>query len=276
MDAVKVDVIDEDVEEDADEIALRIADDDFDVADNVKVYINGESKDLDDLKEGMYGYFVFDDDDEIIYINVKDWNEVEAGVVTEVEDDVIIFFDEYGNESDIDMTDPDDGYVISLNGEAIDVEDIEENDVIYVAEYDDMYYVVVVRDSVEGKFERVKASEVKIGGTTYDVSDLATYSPNENDDIYEYDYEDDALEDMLGENVVALLDIAGYVRHIVSDVETTSDDIYGVVLKVDEYNEVLKINVKGESKSYDFDGDITSESGLNISNLDKLQDAVNS
>ena len=81
---------------------------------------------------------------------------------------------------------------------------------------------------------------------------------------------------MLGENVVALLDIAGYVRHIVSDVETTSDDIYGVVLKVDDYNEVLKINVKGESKSYDFDGDITSESGLNISDLDNLQDAVNS
>ncbi|MGB4450566.1 MAG: S-layer homology domain-containing protein, partial [Tepidanaerobacteraceae bacterium] len=41
MDAVKVDVIDEDVAKDADEVALRIADDEFDVASNVKVYING-------------------------------------------------------------------------------------------------------------------------------------------------------------------------------------------------------------------------------------------
>jgi hypothetical protein len=254
MDAVKVDVIDEDVAKDADEVALRIADDEFDVASNVKVYINGESEDLEDLEAGMYGYFVFDDDDEIIYINVKDWNEVNAGVVTEVDENIISYFLETESESELDLEDPDDGYIIVLDGEAIDVDDIEKNDVIYVAEYDDMYYIIVVRNAVEGKVERIKDDEVKIDGKTYDVTNLTTYSLDEDDEIALYDA--DKAADLTGEEATAILDIAGDLRHITSAAEATSDEIFGVLTKVDVYNEVVKIFANGESKSYDIDGDI--------------------
>jgi len=271
MDDVKVDVISdvdnvENADGDPDEIELKIADDTYDLSQDVKVYINGESADLGDLDVDMYGSFVFDDD-EILYINVKDWTDgdgVIAGLVESVEDDLITFYDGE-NESDIDLTDPNDGYVITLNGEAITPDDIEKNDVIYVADYDDMYHIVVVRDTVSGELERVKSDELRIAGETYDVNTaFATYSPNEDEDIYEYDVNDDELEDMLGEDTTAILDIAGDVRHLTSSVETTSDEFYGVLLKADDYNETVKVDVKGDSISYDVDADIHNATGADI------------
>jgi hypothetical protein len=280
MDDVKVDVIDSDVAKDANTIDLRIADDTYDLASNVKVYINGAKSDLEDLKAGMYGSFVFDDD-EIIYINVKDWNKVDAGVVTEVntKDKIITYFDENGSEDEIDLDDPDDGYVITLDGKKIELDDIEKNDVIYVADYDDVYHILVVRKTVEGKVERVKDEEVKINGKAYDVSAKATYSLNEDEDIAAFSA--DAVTDMTGENALAILDLAGELRHITSDVEATSNDIYGVLTKVDTYNEVVKIFANGESKSYDIDGgiyagdSIQKDSSGNVTNeidWDELKD----
>ncbi|MDN5332630.1 MAG: hypothetical protein PWP45_1855, partial [Tepidanaerobacteraceae bacterium] len=167
---------------------------------------------------------------------------------------IITYFDENGSEDEIDLDDPDDGYVITLDGKKIDLDDIEKNDVIYVADYDDVYHILVVRKTVEGKVERVKDEEVKINGTTYDVSDKATYSLNEDEDIAAFSA--DAVTDMTGENALAILDLAGELRHISSDVEATSDDIFGVLTKVDTYNEVVKIFANGESKSYEIDGGI--------------------
>jgi hypothetical protein len=253
-DAVKIDIVKENVAKDATKIKLKLADASYKIADNVNVYINGETADLDDLKAGYYGYFVFNDDDQILYINVKYWNEVNAGVVTEVDENIISYFLETESESELDLEDPDDGYIIVLDGEAIDVDDIEKNDVIYVAEYDDMYYIIVVRNAVEGKVERIKDDEVKIDGKTYDVTNLTTYSLDEDDEIALYDA--DKAADLTGEEATAILDIAGDLRHITSAAEATSDEIFGVLTKVDVYNEVVKIFANGESKSYDIDGDI--------------------
>ncbi|MDN5312750.1 MAG: hypothetical protein PWQ68_1723 [Thermoanaerobacteraceae bacterium] len=256
MDDVKVDVIDSDVAKDANTIDLRIADDTYDLASDVKVYINGTKSDLEDLKAGMYGSFVFDND-EIIYINVKDWNEVEAGVVKEVKDNIITYFDEYGNDNELDLDDPDDGYIITLDGKEISADDIEKNDVIYVADYDDMYHIVVVRNSVKGTVERVKDDEVKISGKTYSIDTdhrLATYSLDEDDSIAAFNA--DEVTDLTGEEATAILDIAGYLRHITSAVDVTSDEIYGVLTRANAYNDNFKIFANGTSTSYDLDGDI--------------------
>jgi len=273
MEDVKIDIIDDVDDINEDKIGLKIADKTYKIDDDVVVFKNGEEVDLDDLEVGMYGYFVFEDN-KILYINVKEWNEVEAGLVKEVKDELITYYDGE-TETDVDLEDPDDGYFITLNGEAIKADDIKANDVIYVAEYDDIYYIYVVRDTVEGELERVKSGEVRIDGKTYDVDALATFSPDENDNIYDYDVEDGKLEDMLGEDVVAILGLGGDVRHLVSDVETTSDDFYGILLKVDDYNDVVKINVAGESKSYDIDADITDKTGLGLTNLTALKGVVN-
>lgn len=273
MEDVKIDIIDDVDDINEDKIGLKIADKTYKIDDDVVVFKNGEEVDLDDLEVGMYGYFVFEDN-KILYINVKEWNEVEAGLVKEVKDELITYYDGE-TETDIDLTDPDDGYIITLNGEAIEADDIKANDVIYVAEYDDIYYIYVVRDTAEGELERVKSGEVRIDGKTYDVDALATFSPDENDNIYDYDVEDGKLEDMLGEDVVAILGLGGDVRHLVSDVETTSDDFYGILLKVDDYNDVVKINVAGESKSYDIDADITDNTSQGLTSLSDLKDKVN-
>ena len=238
MEDVKIDIIDDVEDINDDKIGLKIADKTYKLDEHVFAFKNGEEVNLDELAEGMYGYFVFEDN-KILYINVKEWNEVEAGLVKEVEDELITYYDGE-TETDIDLTDPDDGYIITLNGEAIEADDIKANDVIYVAEYDDIYHIFVVRDTVEGELERIKSGEVRIDGKTYDVDALATFSPDENDNIYDYDVEDGKLEDMLGEDVVAILGLGGDVRHLVSDVETTSDDFYGILLKVDDYNDVVK------------------------------------
>lgn len=271
MDDVKIDVIDSIDDIDDNKIGLKIADKNYKFdEDDIEVYINGDDAEVEDLKVGMYGYFVFEDN-KILYINVKEWNEVEAGLVKEVEDNLITYYDG-SSESDIDLEDPDDGYFIILNGEAIEADDIAANDVIYVAEYDDIYHIVVVRNTVEGNLERIKADQVKIDDKTYDVNDLATFSPDENDNIYDYDVEDSKLEDMLGEDVVAILDIGGDVRHLMSDVETISDDFYGILLKVDDYNETVKVNVAGSSTSYeiDTDADIVDKADIKDENDDDI------
>ncbi|RKL63757.1 hypothetical protein DXT63_04640 [Thermoanaerobacteraceae bacterium SP2] len=261
MDDVKVDVVDSDVAKDANTIDLRIADDTYDLASDVKVYINGAKSDLEDLKAGMYGSFVFDND-EIIYINVKDWNQVEAGVVKEVKDNIITYFDSDGNDNEIDLDDPDDGYIITLDGKEISADDIEKNDVIYVADYDDMYHIVVVRNAVSGKVDRINNDSVKIDGTTYDIDTdhlLATYSLDEDDSIDVYD--PDAASDLTGEEATAILDISGYLRHITSAVDVTSDEIYGVVTRANDYNDNFKIFANGTSTSYDLDGDVYVKDG---------------
>jgi hypothetical protein len=269
MDDVKVDVISS-IDKDANKIKLKIADKTYKLAKDYVVYKNGESADIDDLlnssgnliSDNLYGTFVFDGN-EVVAINVKYFNKVEAGLVESVDDNIITYYDG-SNEVDIDLEDPSDGYVITLNGKTIQPDDIKPNDVIYVADYNDMYHIVVVRNTVSGELERVKADEVKIKGTTYDVIDGATFSPDENDNIYDYSADDSKLEDMLGQDTTAILDIAGDVRHLISSVETTSDTFYGVLLKVDDYNEVVKVNVAGSSKSYNVDADIANGTGKDI------------
>ncbi|WP_422449143.1 S-layer homology domain-containing protein [Thermoanaerobacterium sp. DL9XJH110] len=268
-DDVKVDVISS-IDKDANKIKLKIADKTYKLAKDYVVYKNGESADIDDLlnssgnliSDNLYGTFVFDGN-EVVAINVKYFNKVEAGLVESVDDNIITYYDG-SNEVDIDLEDPSDGYVITLNGKTIQPDDIKPNDVIYVADYNDMYHIVVVRNTVSGELERVKAGEVKIKGTTYDVIDGATFSPDENDNIYDYSADDSKLEDMLGQDTTAILDIAGDVRHLMSSVETTSDTFYGVLLKVDDYNEVVKVNVAGSSKSYNVDADIANGTGKAI------------
>jgi len=256
VDDVKIDIVKEKVDKDDTKIKVEKEDTSYKIAKDVKVYINGETADLDDLKAGYYGYFVLNDDGNVSYINVKNWNEVNAGVVTKVDtkDKIITYFNQDDSDDEVDLDDPDDGFVITLNGKVIELGDIKANDVLYVADYDDMYHITVVRNSVEGKVERVKDDELKIDGKSYKINkDLTTYSTDKDKNVKAY--EADKVADMAGEKALAIIDLAGKIRHITSDVKA-SEDLYGVLTKVDDYNEVVKIYANGSSKSYDVDGDI--------------------
>ena len=241
-------------------IKLTVADRSYD-ADDATIYVNGKEADLDDLSTDttLYGTFAFDGK-KVVMANLQQFNEADGDVVTKVDKDkkLVTAFDESGAIDEIDLTDPDDGYTITdAKGASMEIGDIKANDVIYVADFDDVYHVVVVSNAVTGKLAKMKATSLTVDDKSYDVADNATYSLNKDEDINKYSVEDSDVTDAAGEEVTALLDINGSVRHITTEVGVRAAN-YGLVTLVDEYADRIKIYDPAQDKtvSYDFDGDI--------------------
>jgi len=149
---------------------------------------------------------------------------------------------------ELDLTDADE-YYIYLDGKEIELSDIEVDDVLYVAEVDDEYFITVVRNKVEGKLEKAKNTSATVDGKTYDKGLVATSSQDNDDTVNAYSA--DAVKDLVGEEVEVILDLNGQIRHIRGDEEETSDDIYGIAIKGQDYYDTIRIYVNGESKTYD-------------------------
>lgn len=279
---VKKDALDG-VDTESEEVSLYIADDDFDVADDAVLYVNGDKVNLDDLAElyddgdgsTIYGNFVFDNN-EVVFANLQQFGEVDGEVVTEVDEDneLITTFDENGSENEIDLTDPDEYVITDAAGAVMTLGDIEANDVVYVADYDDTYHVVVVRNAVTGTLEKVKSDEVTVEGEGYDVSGNATYSLDEDEEIdtYASGYDSGDISDAVGEEVTLLLNVKGEVRHLTTAVGVTASN-YGLVSLVDDYRDEIKIYdpVQDKNVSYEFDGSIyKGEDDIDISDLKGL------
>jgi hypothetical protein len=257
---------------------LKVTDDDFDLNDDVVIYVNNTRTDLDDAvltaadTNRLYGKFILNDDDEIVFADLYKWDE-ESILVSEVNTEKGYFRGYKKNatsDTKIDISD-EDGYKIFINGEEAELKDLKANDVVDLVKVDDaddtVYYVFATRNVVEGKLERVKYDDAtidiaKVDGKEYDINKpFATYSLDTNDDVKDYTQADD-IEDAIGEQVQLILDKDGEVRHIITDVEATSDYIYGVVTKVytggegDSKFKVLTKNDEEVSYVYD-DGDFT-------------------
>ncbi len=272
---VKHDAI-SDVDAKADKVELVVADDTYKISDDSVIYLDGEKADIDDLAKAfddgdgatIYGSFVFDNDD-IVSANLQQFAKFDDQVVTKVDKDneLITTFDETGVQDEIDLTDPDDYVITDAVGNTVKLEDIKANDVVYVADYDDTYHVVVVSNAVTGKLGTVKSGSLKLDDTSYDVSTKATYSLNKDSDIdtYKDGYNDTKgdIKDAIGENVTALLDLKGQVRHLTSEVDVSTSN-YGLVSMVDAYSDKIKMydSVQDKNVSYDFDGDIHLDTAI--------------
>ncbi|MCC5909215.1 MAG: S-layer homology domain-containing protein [Clostridiaceae bacterium] len=260
---------------DGDEISLVVADDDFDLADDYNIYIENRTQSIRDLEEaveesngpGLFAKVVLDRNNKVTLVDAYVWNELDAGVVTDVDtrEEVIEFFRGDEGESDLDLAgDPDVYYVFDAEGRAMDLEDIDVDDVIYISEAknrstgDDEWYIFVVQNSEFGELERYRNDEIRVNGKNYDLNNLSTISLDSDDDIVMIDSQDgrEKLEDATDEDVIVLLDMAGQVRHVRTDVEQTSGSLYGVVTRVSTSairDEIRIYNAEGREVVYEVD-----------------------
>ncbi len=249
-----------------DEVELVIEDDTFDIDEDAIIYVNGEKvSDGDDVDEGMYGKVVFNDDDEVIFMDLYDF-DVKGMLVTEVDVDAeeIEYYPIGETDTDeLDLTDADDGYKFLLDNKEIELDDIEKDDVLYKAEVtdngDDIWAIIVVRDSVEEELDKIDDGDLDLGDDYALVENETSFSLDDDDELTVYADEDNVadMEDMVGEEVTAILDITGDVRHVRADVDATSGTIYGVIEKTwTSEDDMIKIfNEDGEDVSYEYDSD---------------------
>ncbi|KDR96170.1 S-layer homology domain-containing protein [Peptoclostridium litorale DSM 5388] len=281
---VLYDVVDEDEDIDEDDGMTFIkADKEYELEDDYTIYLdNKEVTKFSDFKDeaekgNLFVKAVLSNKGNIKVIDAYSWDKT-SGVVKEASASSITYFvDDADDEDTFKAKDYDKVVVMDNTGKMMKLEDIQKNDVIYInnedmdgdnleeaASGDEVAYVVVVRSTVEGDVDRynVAKMEVRIDGTTYDVTSEATVSSNDGKDVALFDSGDgeDALNDITGDDEKALVifDAKGYVRHITTDAEASSSDLYGVVTAKDESFGDVSVKIltnKEEVVTYEFDAD---------------------
>ncbi|SHK48066.1 S-layer homology domain-containing protein [Tepidibacter formicigenes] len=251
-------------------------DKDYDVKDNATLYINNESKsdvdvdDENDLKalKGLYARVVLDDKGDISFIDAVNFED-EAVIVKEINKDKKYIKGLKGtvDNSKVDF-DEEDGYKIFLDGKEISFDDIKIGDLVYakdVNEVDgDTYtYVYVVRNVIEGKLDKVRKDNMNIAGKEYDNASNLTYSLDDDDKPTIFATSKD-LEDATKKDVKAYLDIKGEIRHVVADVNASSDSLYAILDKdgfLSSGDDAIKLYTKeGKGVTYKFDDNISEHS----------------
>ena len=264
---------------DEDEVTIYLEDDTFEWADNAKIFVNFEETDGEDVPVDAYGYFVIEDD-EVLVANLFNFNELDAGVVFEIEDGIYNYVDNAGNDDELDLEDYEDGvFIYNDKFQLVDEDEIDVNSAIFAWETSDELYLVVKNETAEGNLDRVKDTEVRIDGTDYDAAyNGASYSDDGFDNFGVYDAI--AKLDNLGdEDVVAVLDLNGEVLFIYGDAEATSSTMYGVVTyaEVKSDAEATIFNKDGEEVDYVFE-ERTDATNIDYdsSSMNYFGDSVNS
>jgi len=268
------------------DISLYVLDDEYTLADDAYAYVTGAEDDVvkadaaGDFAVGEFGRVIVSGD-EIVFADMFKADETDntGMVVTSVDKAAKEITGVVGAGAGT----PDDEFVVNLEDDydeiivmnaktraTMTLDDIAANDVVYVSaqtiDGDDYAVVQVVKDNkIEGEFGKYKAEEAVIGGKSYDltmVGDVvyATVSSNDNDDIYSYSDEFDngtVLEDVYGEDVVAITDVVDRVMHITTSAAATSGSMYGVVDKYYDGGERVRLYVASEDKlvTYTFEED---------------------
>ncbi|MGI6423973.1 MAG: S-layer homology domain-containing protein [Tepidanaerobacteraceae bacterium] len=250
----------------ASKIELLVADDEYKVSSEAEIFVNfnleqmvievdeGEDEVLD--LQNAYGKIVLDRG-EIIFANFFMFED--NGVVTEVDDETIKYFKDSDSIKRINLDDYDAYYIYDKNFKEAALEDISEDSAIFWFENDDdEIFIVVVNEKVEGELTKAKDSEITVDGKKIKTSKVsnATISSNDNDDVVKFVATAGATEDLLGEDVIVILDVNGRVRHIVGDAETVSGTNYGIVTDAYRSGKYYYANIftkDGEEVEYKFE-----------------------
>ncbi|KXG76956.1 Surface layer protein [Fervidicola ferrireducens] len=255
-------------------LSLVKFDDDYKFDENAVVYVSdadgaikyeGEDEINANLSKlvGKPGKFVVKNS-KIVFADLINPDQTDDGwmVVTENNSGVIKGItpntDKLDNVSEIDLREDetfDKVVVLDTNGNALTVNDIQNGNVIYVGKQDidgDTYAVVrVVKDNViTGEFTgyKLSSSERKIGidGKYIKASvHEAKYSTNGGDDIKYFNTTnsdvDNDMEDLDEVSITAYLDGAGRIAYFVGSTTESSGYKYGIVTKIYEESEKIKI-----------------------------------
>ena len=246
------------------------SDKEYDLADTPNVFIGNEGKTLADL-QGLagtkYARVVLNDNGKVAFIEAYGI-EAESIVVRSVDVDkkVITGLKGIQDDSKVRLGEKD-GLKIFLNAKEASLADLKAGDVVYtstVKEGDkDFTYAFVSRNVLEGTLGSLKPGSLKINGKDYDVATaFATYSMT-NDTQAPKTYNEAAfgeIGDSIGKTVRAYLDINGKVRHLVADVQETTDTIYGVVTRayLEQGNQAIRVQTATGEVAYVFNKDITA------------------
>ena len=236
---------------------LKVDDDEYDWAEDARIFINFSEKKEEDVKDQMYGYFVLNDDDEVAYANLFEFDEVSHGVVYEADDDEYKYAQTDAGTSDIELSSYEDGiHLYNEKFEKIAEDDIAVGSAIFAWENSDELYMVVKNKTVEGKLEKVKRDEeIEVADEKIDVGVLGVaYSDDEFDEFEEYNKDDD-LESLLDEDVVVVLDLNDEMMFIYGGSEVTSATLYGIVTygEVGSDGKATVFTKDGEDVKYEFE-----------------------
>ena len=140
---------------DGDELTLVDADEDYDFANSVTVYINGDKSTLSSLAAKYdYAKVVLNDDGDVAAISVFDWTSFV--VVEEVVGDNLKAF---GEELDVE------DYTIVSEGKTLALTDLEEGDIFFynsTAEYAEVF-----NSTVTGPITRIFEDRIRVEGDDY-------------------------------------------------------------------------------------------------------------
>lgn len=278
---VLYDVIDEDedIDVEGDGITLINVDKEYEFEEDAQLYIDNESVSEKTFEEeagegNLFVKAVLSNKGNIKVIDAFKWED-QALVVTESDDDEITYFiNSEEDDKKIQAEDYDKVVVMDIEGNTMSMEDVKKDDVIYVNDQnldgkdleeaaggDEVAYIFVVRNSFEDKAESHDSEEFElVDGGFYDVNRLTTVSLDQDDSISLYSDSGSERDDLTGEEaeVVVLLDITGDVRHIRGGIESSSDDMFGVITGKDEKYDDLYVkilNSQEEEEEYEFDLD---------------------
>jgi hypothetical protein len=286
---VEMDLVDE-VKDSGANVALWFDDSkDYPYDSNAKVYLDnvqqtessGSTDMLSGLSGGDYGRVVFENG-KIVFADFNNFDVLSGGLVKDVNDNEITYAKGTDKERTLKLDDYDKYMVVDKDRNTLSLSDIQEDDVIYVADTtvdgDDVAYILVVRNSKDAEIGRTQYAspiKVEVDGSYTKLGSGATISSNEDKDITASVTVSD-LEDFYNSNATVIYDIKDRIRHIRGDVKSTSDELYGIVTKVatsgleaeikiltkDDEELVYKFEDDADGKI--FEGDTTSGIAGNI------------
>jgi len=229
-------------------------------ADEATIYINGELKSFGDLKDGYFGKFVLKDN-RVWFADVyklASGDGSNGAIVKSIDGETVKYITSSDTEKKLRLGDAD-SYVLYKDGKEIALSDVKADDVLYWFKDGDDYIIFVAGTKLEGELEKVRRDSIVIDGEKYSLSSdkgtgITTVSSDDDDSVDLYADADTMLEDLGGEEVVVLLDLHGYVRHIRGDAESTST-VRGVALNWWKTGTgyIKVFTSKGEKVTYEFD-----------------------
>jgi len=300
IEGVEMDSKDKNVEK----LSLVKADDDYAFDDDAVIYIMDDDTykltdpdEVDDVDKllGKVGKFVIKNN-KIVWAEIMSSDETNPWmVVTDNSGDMLKGIVGDDDEYDIDLkegNDYDGIIVLDLEGNRMDVDDIEKGNLVYIQKQDvggDDYAVVRVvnNNTIEGKLSSVKDDRIELDDketklVKYTDKDgnkdyQAYYSVNDGEDISLYDLKDsdvaDDMEDADEENIIAYTDAVGRIAYFVTASESSSGYKYGVVTKTYADGDKVKIfTIDGEGEGDEITYDAEEDDNLTSGGAYKLNE----
>jgi hypothetical protein len=262
-------------------ISLAAFDGDYAFAENAVVYVLSNNKYINVVAAGTnylaadmaaiaghFGKFVVKNN-KIVYAEIIDGSETAPWLlVTDNDNSLIKGINTTDENYELDLTSDgnfDGVIVLDTGGNIVDIADIEAGNILYVQKQsyngDDYAVVRVVNNNkVEGTLDKIKSDKIYLGNTDITVQNYKLngttyystfYSVNNGENVKEWNGTDwaDDMKDASDENVVAYTDGVGRVAYFTTEAKATSGYKYGIVTKIFNESEKLKVyTLTGEGK----------------------------